>query len=266
MSELSPDTKALLARARAVPRLSASHRARLKAATMGQVAVLALVAGTAKAATGSSMAIARILSAFGIGAGLGITVLVAHHELVKPREIVGVGLPSASASRCSPEPLAVRPEVATPAVPEDPQASAPRPLVASTLIVAAAPELPVTVPSAGAVPPASASAEASASVAWVSPSAPSSAVSNGPSLAEEARLIRSAERAIAAGDAASAMRYLDEHARRFPAGALSPERGVQRVIALCLAGNIQQARLEAAPLLRAGGPLRARLRGTCAEL
>jgi hypothetical protein len=60
---------------------------------------------------------------------------------------------------------------------------------------------------------------------------------------------------------------LDEHASRFPAGVLEPEREAERVFALCDVGRVADARREGARFLAAtpSGPLAARVAASCAR-
>jgi len=79
-------------------------------------------------------------------------------------------------------------------------------------------------------------------------------------------LLEAAQRELASGRAASALSLLDEHARRFPAGALSEERIAARVLSLCALGRHEAARQSANAFLAASprSPLIPRLRGSCA--
>jgi RNA polymerase sigma-70 factor (ECF subfamily) len=79
------------------------------------------------------------------------------------------------------------------------------------------------------------------------PSSDDDAVSR---LAAEAELLARAQRALREGDAAGALRLLEEHERRFPLGELGDERRGARVRALCGLGRGAQARAEAHRLLR----------------
>jgi hypothetical protein len=73
-------------------------------------------------------------------------------------------------------------------------------------------------------------------------------------LEEEARLLRDAHRALAAGDPSRALSLLDEDARRFPRGELEPERAAERVFALCATGDVEQATREAQAFVRLHAP------------
>jgi hypothetical protein len=85
------------------------------------------------------------------------------------------------------------------------------------------------------------------------------------SLEVEAQLLREADHALKAGDASTSLRLLEEHARRFPNGALEPERSAERVLALCRAGRLADARREARAFLAGhpAGPLTSRVQASC---
>jgi hypothetical protein len=95
----------------------------------------------------------------------------------------------------------------------------------------------------------------------------SPAASPAASLAEETRVLASARGALAAGRAGDALALLDEHARRFPSGALAEERSAVHVLSLCALGRVEEAkRVAAAFVSRAPrSPLLPRLRGSCAS-
>ena len=84
---------------------------------------------------------------------------------------------------------------------------------------------------------------------------------------EEAAILRAAEHALAAHDGTTALARLDEHATRFPQGALVEERIAARVLALCSVGRVANARVEAQRFLvaRPRSPLAAQVRGSCAR-
>ncbi len=86
-------------------------------------------------------------------------------------------------------------------------------------------------------------------------------------LAEETRLLRAALAALRGGDARGALERLDEHARRFPRGALVQERGAARVVALCAAGRTAEGESEQARFLRRwpDSPSAGRVRGACSN-
>ncbi len=69
-------------------------------------------------------------------------------------------------------------------------------------------------------------------------------------LRAELALIASASAAIDRGEHAVALRRLDDHATRFPDGALRPEARALRAIALCGSGRTAPGRGEALQILR----------------
>ena len=73
--------------------------------------------------------------------------------------------------------------------------------------------------------------------------------------------------ALSRGDTATAMASLDEHASRFPRGALSEERAATRVHALCAQGRAAEARAAATAFVGAHprSALAPAVRRACAE-
>jgi RNA polymerase sigma-70 factor (ECF subfamily) len=87
-----------------------------------------------------------------------------------------------------------------------------------------------------------------------------------PTLAEETRVLESAQRALAEGRPGAALSLLGEHERRFPNGALVEERSAARVLSLCALGRVEEAKRAAEAFIGAAprSPLVPRLRGACA--
>ncbi len=83
-------------------------------------------------------------------------------------------------------------------------------------------------------------------------------------LAEETVLLRDADRALRAGNSTRALALLDEHAARFPKGALAPERTAERLIVTCELGVADSRRVDQFLASRAASPLAARVRRACA--
>lgn len=85
------------------------------------------------------------------------------------------------------------------------------------------------------------------------------------SLAEEARLVRSAHAALRRGDGTEALALLGEHERRFPQGVLRQERNGERVLVLCALGRRDEAKSLAKSFLRAepASSLAERVRASC---
>jgi hypothetical protein len=74
--------------------------------------------------------------------------------------------------------------------------------------------------------------------------------SRGDSLGKEVAILTLAGKELHSGRPASALKALDEHQRRFPAGALAQERSAVRIQALCALGRTAQAEVESAKLAR----------------
>ncbi|MBX3225456.1 MAG: hypothetical protein KF795_33430, partial [Labilithrix sp.] len=98
------------------------------------------------------------------------------------------------------------------------------------------------------------------------PEPPIAPVATSDSVAEEAALLRAAHAALARGDGPSALARLDEHAARFPQGALGEERRAARVFALCASGRAAEARAAATTFAATSprSPLAAQVRRSCA--
>jgi hypothetical protein len=96
--------------------------------------------------------------------------------------------------------------------------------------------------------------------------APEPAKAASPSVSAEVDLLKSAQRALSAGDAAAALSLLDRHGREFPGGALTVERMAAQVFALCELGRVVEARRVAGAFLKAApnSPLVPRVTASCA--
>ncbi|HSO31179.1 MAG TPA: hypothetical protein VLT33_01650, partial [Labilithrix sp.] len=86
-------------------------------------------------------------------------------------------------------------------------------------------------------------------------------------LQQESALLRSAHASLSGGDPAAALSLLDDHARRFPNGALSEDRAAARVHALCAQGRASDARAAASAFVAAHprSALAPAVRRSCAE-
>jgi hypothetical protein len=120
-----------------------------------------------------------------------------------------------------------------------------------------APELPP--------PPAEASAPAPADSGRPAPMT-TVAPSPAPSLALETRALGDVQRELRDGRPESALRLLDAQARAFAKGALHEERAAARVIALCAAGRVAEARRARQRFLETypQSPSADRVRASCA--
>ena len=89
----------------------------------------------------------------------------------------------------------------------------------------------------------------------------------GPDVAGEIALLNQAQRALASGQANTALQLLDRHAREFPRGSLAEERAAARIIALCALGRVTAARAETAEFVRQSpeSPLVERVRAACGK-
>lgn len=128
---------------------------------------------------------------------------------------------------------------------------------------AAAPASPTTAP----VVPAGEPAPEERPVRTRSTASGASSVEHGaPPLAEEVRLLKAAQKALNAGNAAAALEALAEHQRRFPRGQLALERSAVRIGALCALGRTAEARRAGAAFLErhASSTLAEQVRGSCA--
>ncbi len=84
-------------------------------------------------------------------------------------------------------------------------------------------------------------------------------------VASEVRLLGEAHTAIRGGEAERALALLDEHARRFPRGAMGEEREAARIAALCALHRTSEAKDATERFLRASprSPLAGALRTSC---
>ena len=279
--DLSPETRALLTRGRRGHELSVPHRRALRRTVLAQVAAggVGLTATTSAAAW--TTLTAKIVASVVVVALVGGVVYQATARRPAVRRASTV---IATRDTPAPPPAATTRALPPPASPpsQDPAragrglaapSSAP-PLVAAT---AQAPASAATTSPVSAPPPTSPvlpgvaitfspmdpSADVATAPAHAEPPAP--APRTAASLAAEAQLLLEANHALETGDAATALRLLDDHARRFPASELEPERSADRVLAMCSLGRVADARHDAALFLAAhpAGPLAARVRSSC---
>jgi hypothetical protein len=107
-------------------------------------------------------------------------------------------------------------------------------------------------------------ASRSLSVSGVADSARDNAAA--PQIASEVALLKRAQRELASANASQSLALLDDHAQRYPDGALKAERLGARVFALCQLGQVEQARATAREFLSIAGssPLVPRVLASCA--
>jgi len=221
---LSPETEEVLRRARAGAPMPPAHRRRLKGAVLARVALAASASASATVAAGQAS-----------GAVLGLVA----------KTVVGLALASSIGAGVT---LALRP----------PHLHA-EAHVSHVAVAAPAPSVEV-VPLAAVAegPPAPRAPPRVRHVAarHVGP-APST-------LAAETSLLREADRAARAGDTATALARLDEHAARFPDGVLAPERVAEHLIVMCTLSAADPRAVAGFLSSHAGSPLAARVRRACA--
>jgi hypothetical protein len=249
MSDLSPDDRALVRRARLGLEPTGTDRARIKrriaahlalgAATTALSASTSAGAGTSVATVGTTVAIAvKLLGGLLVVGGMvGTGALVLGRSDARP---VAAAPPAVTFTPASPP--------APGTLPPPPPEALPSPPEASTSLLAASPASPPRGAPIAHVPPRAAP-----------PSGPTT-------VATEARLLREADASLRAGDGARALSLLNDHAASFPNGILREERDAERVAVLCALGRTTQARESAATFLRdhARSPLAVRVRSSCA--
>jgi hypothetical protein len=239
MTDLSPESKALIELAREDDEPSVVDRARVRRALGASLATglavssaaSAAAGATAKAAGASAGLAGSLKIAMWVGVGMAVGALTTTTALVALR---GPAAESTSAAR--PAPREASPIVKVP----PPVHEAPAEEPADTTII----PLEVTSKPTALRPP---------------PPSPSS-------LAAEMRLLETARAALSGGDARRALSLIQEHEREFPAGSLSEERRASKVFALCELGRRAEAARAAAEFLRTApaSPLRGRVLDSCA--
>lgn len=224
-SNLSPETEEILRRAREGERMPNAHKRRLKGAVLARIAFT----GTATLAAGQATA-----------KGLSLTAGLAAKTVVGVAILGTLGAGGYLALRPSRQPAPV----------------VTRPVLAPRVEVVV--EEPVAIE---ATVPAPAPAPRHRTVVRRAPPPPPPPAAD---LAEETRLLRDADKALRAGATAKAIALLDEHAARFPKGALAPERAAERLIVSCELGVADRARVDQFLASRGASPLAARVRRACA--
>jgi hypothetical protein len=301
MSKLSRDTQELIARGRGGPAIPNGERARLKRAVLAGIAAGSTAAVTTATATATWISVAAKIGGMATLAG----VVVVGVGIGKSHVGRTYEAPRAGLSATSPRSPAQVFSTAAAALPKLEEAASVSTLARQAQARPPA-DMPVTVdPSSipeelsrgrtgatlGGSPPyplqhpasplAAAEATHAPDLAAPHPSsrslgggAPTSSETMGRSpawdslLGEEARLVREASEAARSGDTTHALALLDEHAARFPYGALEPERSAERVLILCATGRAEETLVAKAEFLQkhASGPLAARVRESCARL
>jgi hypothetical protein len=237
MTDLSREARELLRRAKDAEAPGAGDRARVRAALDAR---LALGAGAGAAAivagAGGRAHVSRAVMAKWI-VGLGVLTLAA----ASGGTYFGASAPAQRAPATT--------QTASPVIPAptSAQESSDSPAIAVTDLPVAPPSpQPRAVPRVRSASPAERSADEQA-------------------VSEELGILLRAQTAMRAGRPEAALAALDEHARRFPLGALAEERSSERVFALCALGRTGEAHVEAARFLSAfpRSPAAARVSASC---
>jgi hypothetical protein len=221
MSDLNPDTAALIRAGRTAFRPKGSDRERVLQSLTQALGPGALLEGARQAGLAKSAAAARFpVRAWvlgGVGAiAVGAAVLVAVHPWSKASSSQSTLPVASSIAAAEPAPSAVIPPSPNE---DDPAAEQQQPRA----------ENPPSAPR---------------------PASRASAARSPDSLKEEVRLLSRAEQQLNSGHADEALRTLGEHERRFPSGALAEERMAARVQSLCALGRVAEARSDLTKLAR----------------
>jgi hypothetical protein len=253
MNPLSPRTERLLELARDEEPPNADVRDRVERSLARRVALGAGVVAGSAAVTKSA-----------VGAGVALSI-------AKPLAIAGLAFGVAVASWKAAD-LVVPPNSAPRATPPAAHTKLP-----ARDVKPSAPSLPLEQPNSPRVeaPPAkpastaqgrSASLPTGDSKEVIMPDMPTPPATPD-ELRAETDALRLAQRALRDGDATRALALLDEQDRSYRSGLLGQERAAARVMALCQAGQADQARAEAASFERRfpRSPLVPRVRSSCRE-
>jgi hypothetical protein len=296
MKQLDPEARALLRTSRSGDQPSAEDRARMRSKVLAAlIAESASSAQPAHAPRGAS----RALGASGKLIGLAIVAITAASAVIwsqarigrRPTAMPRTLAPSAQVIVQAPAPNAVIPPAAEPASPTTtvsvPVRSSARLRSAKVIqpaqVVRAVPAAPpesveaesqsatgaapteapnAPVPNAQALPGAPAAMTESAAVAPASSARPARPRDV---LGEELALISAAQSALRAGDTTRAFALLQQHAQRFPGGALTQERLATQALASCSAGRYAdgQRAIEQLALAAPNSPWLAGARRSC---
>jgi hypothetical protein len=273
MSDLSPETRRLIDMARDGDRLPPGRRAMLETRFFARVAGGAIIGLAAREAWAKSAGLfgpvakglAGLAVVSSIGAGGYLAVRATRTDLAPsmrttitetshaaratnatneaPAAQAIVTAPSRSPRGAEAEPARRAGSGVNVTEPREPiarRASAP---VAAKAAAPSRGSTPRTsAPAAVAAAPAQAAAPAATTPPAPEPPAPAAEEAAparaSTALADETRLLWEADQALRSGSTSRALSLLDEHASRYPDGSLSPERGAERVVALCKLGRI----------------------------
>jgi hypothetical protein len=292
MSDMTPDDDALIRQARLGMAPTDEDHARIKRKVLGQLGIgvgVATSVVTASTTAGARVVTASLLA--NVAKVVGGVIVVVSAGAAIARQWPAASLPpsvrsgpvAAQLAASAPPAAPAARELASSATAAASGALAPpvTPMVSPTATASIARGALIAAPSDDvyreSVPAISASAMAPVA-AMAGPAAPSpgeaatpasepgSGSPPGPAtVAAEARLLRDADAALRAGDAAHALALLDQHAASFPGGVLVEEREAERVVVLCALGQVDAARQAGAAFVRdhSHSPLAARVRASC---
>jgi hypothetical protein len=218
MVSLSPKGRALIQAGRRALRATPADRERIEGALRARLGAEALPLEAPAAPAPATPH------------GLPLVAKVAATCLLGGAVVVAL-LPRASTpARLQPPPRQQTVEAPATQVPAKPDAHA-----------AASPAIPAA--------PTASSASAAPTPSTAAPPVPSaSATRPRDRLAQEVALLSRAMSALKAGQPAAALRALDVHQQRFPAGVLAEERRAAKAQALCLLGRVREGRAELSQL------------------
>lgn len=265
---LSPEARSLIEAARresAGPSEASRARMRRKVLSAAGAGALASAASSTAAAAGAAGKLGFFAS-LGLPSKIGLALLATGAALGGAQAVWSEAAPEAP-------PAALVATTSTDAFEQQPAS-----------VAAPAPELAVPIIEPSVEPEPAPSAEPAAAPAQPTSTAPANhgrraarsapsevssqstpPVSEADALRDELALIGAAQSSLGAGRNDAALASLDEHARRFPSGALSLERRALRALALCAAGRRDEGRVEAEAfaLRAAGSPLADRVASAC---
>jgi hypothetical protein len=265
MSDLSPETLALLDRARDDDAMPASHRSAVRRRLAIAVGIAAPMAMGTTAAASVSVATWAVRGL----AILGAAGVVSAAALAPSPAVAPSGRDAVVVAPVTRPQVGVAARLARPSTPEVPTPSATDDAVVpddDRIPDGAAPAAVEPVPRAPLRPAARvepiARVEPTAGVESTARVEPAE-----DSLATEVRLVSDARAAIDSGDPSRALVLLADHDRRFAVGALAPEVYALRIDALCAAGRTTDAEAEARRFEAhySGSPLERRFASTCAR-
>jgi hypothetical protein len=264
VSDLSPSCQALIDAARGA-RPSPAHRARIRADLGARLAVTAAAAAATTLTTGTAAGASSSAGTAGVVAAAKVGTMGLFGKILLVCAVVsaaGAGGYAALEIERRGAPAAARhlPRVEIAAV-------ASRVTERADSLAAGPSADPLGAPSTDPAPAPSPGLGQRRRDLPRSPRAAATAKASDPvSIAAEVALLRTAQTALADGDSARSLGALDALAAQHPDGALREERDAARVLALCSAGRVDEARVLGRQFLaqRPRSVQAARVRGSCA--